>query len=1105
MHTSSGSGFRPVLQGELDVDYGDNWTRYDPDLADDHETGGPTQHFLAPEGNHASPLDRSSTGTLRTAFYGNEENENDTFTGAPDAFRTRHIAYRDTRTITNWRPSNLNRIEGRQNVYETDEEEWGAYHKSTQGFVSDDNRVPNYKPPVFRLWFLGILLLILLATLAMMELAVHLLPDGTKDAKPVAIVKNETNLRAREVLSEPIIPSDTSKWNQGPFTIHDRRQAEISDSTIELATKDEATFKGIEESSTPLSFGSAGTSTTLRVLDTETTLSTVILTDISQESITAETSSATTSPVSESETQASTTAFSTDTVSSSTPSRAELITCTVTETLGMDSGLKTITVPTVTVTVGGDSSGMDEGSTDIPSSIPSTDSASLTSSSCDVVVTLTVIHTPTMSSQSDTGGYITVGENTVTITLPGPGENGNKDSPPVSEPTSTCYRRTVTVTNKADLEEITKTVTVHVTILPGGVAIRDATLPTADIQSAQLEARDCIDGGVLSITEYVAKPKTVTVKVYRTVTKASRPSIASSLIPTTNRQKPTSIKTLPLNTIHDTEISLPPDGVTRTVQAILTDADGNLIISTITGTHEATRGHITTQPPLHSTDADGDIIVNMSETSYTSSDLDSTGFTTEPNLSTKFTMIPTTLKDSNGHPTLTTSIPVFLVPTSTALTDSHGKTTSIEEFYILNYPHTTTFIDFEGRLNSTATYYLLTSSMVLTDKNGKPTKTSVITYTKTVSTRTAANDVGKPTTTEVLLVSASFQTPDKPTSPPPKPTDDTDSKNVTVFEIYSITQFEYFAGLMLPTIISTALTIPFRVLDHVAQLYHPFHVLASSHRGAKAAHSICWETAGLWTFIARFQCFFQGKVLIAITGMLVLLSASLVPVSAETIRVILQGKECQPGQGNPENCAITVGAFPVPARIAMGLLGLLAIFTIMAAAVLWRYRTGVATKPWSLSAIAGLSSNPKMQLLLSQIPRRYDGQVGKEEALWVLSTQVYTLDFWQDDQERRYGVIPVDPMDGSNSFRSHEGASVHPGAHWSGRKSTPFYVLTFWGRALVLFILIGMLAVIITFNAMSRDTLLGQFLSSESVALRVFITSIGMIITLFWSSYFSCK
>lgn len=59
---------------------------------------------------------------------------------------------------------------------------------------------------------------------------------------------------------------------------------------------------------------------------------------------------------------------------------------------------------------------------------------------------------------------------------------------------------------------------------------------------------------------------------------------------------------------------------------------------------------------------------------------------------------------------------------------------------------------------------------------------------------------------------------------------------------YTVMRWQYFIGMFLPTLLTTAATIPIRILERNVMLLSPFHVLASAE-GALGSVIACqaWQ------------------------------------------------------------------------------------------------------------------------------------------------------------------------------------------------------------------------------------------------------------------------
>lgn len=769
--------------------------------------------------------------------------------------------------------------------------------------------------------------------------------------------------------------------------------------------------------------------------------------------------------------------------------------------------------------------------------------------SCDVTVTISIPFYPSTASSfpTDPGTepptYITVGQNTVTVTLPdGSGTTNLNDPAAPPEPTSTCYHSTVTVTEESNLAIATVTVTYDVMVNAGQPSRRAKTAPVAAADVPYYQRRACVEGGIFTVTQKIAQPMVVTQTIWRTITQQNpisivvEPPTTSTYVVTTEGSTFSTTETRPAVTTTSTQGW--PTGAGTTITETKTNAEGSTVVNAFTGvivshddsvitsvtlvpvtTTNILGQAITTVKPsmvtqtlpkvdngviIITTDQNGHIVVTTKEAEFSI-------LSQEASLESTLIMAATTLTDPRGHTTLTTSVPVWATPFTTTRTDSAGSATTTETLLVLHEPQTTTFTGTNGEATSTATYYLVTSSTTLKGPNDVPTATSVTTQTMTLSLTTETNAAGIPTKTGTVLAIAAFPVGAVKTDSSPEPTGSPAPD--TELQVFSITGAEYAIGLIIPTLLATLLTLPLRILDHVAKLYHPFHVLATTRSGASAGHSVCWETTGLWTFITRFQHFMSGELLLAATGTLVALGTILVPLSAETVRLILHGPECRPGTGTAKNCGITLGVFPSWSRVVVGILCVMAALLVFLMVWLWRmHRTGLNGKPWSLAAMAGLSENQDFQAVLSRLKHveEKEGSVSNDDAKNLLSGFSYALESRQEGAMLKYSIVPVEdarhgPVQNLDNLGTQTPISSGGTSSSRSRKAMPFVVLTLWGRVVILLVLLGMLTLIITYWALGAKTPLGRWMRSETVGVRILVVTVGMIITLFWSSYFYCK
>lgn len=1040
--------------------------------------------------------------------------------------------------ITNNSPVNQPAGTGLHSTWTSHDLEQGGYSFSgfletrNEGKVFSVREAPNYKPWVFRSPFMGILLLLILISLGLVELAVYMLPDGMKDAAPAYTIYNST---ASHLQSSPIHVKDT-KDLQGHQIV---REESIYKLLGDLRRSSSLTIDRI-----------ASISSVPPIVFTSPSNLKPVLTGL--EPMTSNIGSLTSSIIAAPRNIAK----SSTTYPIVKPPHSNYTSTTFGGTNKICTEyfyppLPTTTVEIVTMTIG-----PEDPSTTTGSSKPLDDD-------CDTTLTETYYAT----------GHVTVGLNTVTVDLRTPIRTKDQKSgvTPTSisaaEPISTCYYTTVTETSEANILVVSTTTTVDITVL------LDKRQPPLTLYPPPLVRQACISGGVFTVTENVAELGHTTITEFNTVTvDVRRPSITVDKSSTTRTDQPPLIDspptsaTDPLNDMptetsnaqfsgstenrqkggqltsaittkdgphtisistkipvddHETSVHSPKseDEITTMFSIITTDENGKTVTSTKTTTFAlGTESLQTTTIAFSTVDKDGNALITT-----TTHLVDSTGENTESVLNIPstsrdaqgviLTAVETTLTNSNGEPTLTSSMLIYGIMRTTTVEDSLERPTDTKEFVVFNEPETSTFINSKGEPMTTATLYMISQTNTLTDENGEPTITIVTVLTKTPSIVILTNTQGSATATWTSLVPAEFPTtvPSNFATPTASPTNNSSSsaESGELYKVYAITHSEYFTGLILPTLLATALSIPIRILSYVAKLYQPFHALASTLGGSSAYASICFKTLGIRASIVGFQSIPHGQYLLPITDVLVALSAILVPLSSEIVRVILQGDDCHRGQGNADNCAITIGVFPIPAMIAVAVLVLMAVLIILAAAVtLWRYRTGVRTKPWSLLEMSRLASEPEFRDYLGRLQEDMNGgKIRINDVVQSFEGKRFTLDHRRDvtDMTTKYSVLVFENSGEPSMKTPREIQRGRRQPKGEPQKSTPFFVLTIWGRLLVMAVLCGLLALILVYNNTGGDTGFERFMDSESLGVRLVFTTVGIIITLFWTSYFNCK
>lgn len=322
-----------------------------------------------------------------------------------------------------------------------------------------------------------------------------------------------------------------------------------------------------------------------------------------------------------------------------------------------------------------------------------------------------------------------------------------------------------------------------------------------------------------------------------------------------------------------------------------------------------------------------------------------------------------------------------------------------------------------------------------------------------------------------------------------------------IWQAYDITTGQYFMGLMLPTLFATLLAIPLRSIEFNYKLYRPFHNLLHPH-GATAASSLFLPTTGLSSF------FVDRDIITCSTISLLALSAVLIPISAEAIHLNLHGRYCHVGVGDADNCAMTVGVSPAFAHLAMAILLLMGALLILTWTRLRRYRTAVPLKPWNVSFMEKFASDPTISSMLSRLHHSARSN-DKKDHVSVFDSWTYTIDAQTKNAKDgcRVVVLGGSSDERKMSTQTHDSSekSRDPRARNSKPASAYSFILTTWGRILLMLILLGTLITVLVYSQNSEDNGFEHFMDSEKIGVRLLFSTAGVVLTTLWTSFFQGK
>ncbi|KAI0539354.1 hypothetical protein GGR58DRAFT_524655 [Xylaria digitata] len=267
--------------------------------------------------------------------------------------------------------------------------------------------------------------------------------------------------------------------------------------------------------------------------------------------------------------------------------------------------------------------------------------------------------------------------------------------------------------------------------------------------------------------------------------------------------------------------------------------------------------------------------------------------------------------------------------------------------------------------------------------------------------------------------------------------------------VYIIDGGHYFMGAFLPTLVASILAVAVAILDTNAKSFQSWHAL-THERGASGRDSLCLETSGWSSPVMGLCSLVSGQAVIFLTSLLSLSSAVLIPVSANAVTLDLRGDGCEVGASSASNCVYVLSVSPIGSRASIGILAIVSLATMFLVIMVGRWRLGVYTNPWSMCALASLAVNSNVRQLILDATTGTDMKQAKSR----LEHQEFKLDYFHSD------------------------------------KST-------WSMGS------GTLILVLYYAQTGGDTAFERFIDSDSFGVRILFSSLGVIINLFWSSFFS--
>ena len=324
-------------------------------------------------------------------------------------------------------------------------------------------------------------------------------------------------------------------------------------------------------------------------------------------------------------------------------------------------------------------------------------------------------------------------------------------------------------------------------------------------------------------------------------------------------------------------------------------------------------------------------------------------------------------------------------------------------------------------------------------------------------------------------------------------------------QVYTLTKGDYFVGFFLPTMMAVILAILVRIISLTAMLYQPFNAL-SRPTSSTAPESLCLRTGLFHGIYSSFHSLRHSSAVPFLSMLLALCATTLTPLASEAVGLKLRGT-CS--KGNATGCIMQLAVAEVPVRLTMGILSFMLVVLAAIVGILYRWRSGVASSPWSLAAISAMSRDPRLRRALAVTPDA-KGQITRQQLTRGFDGLTFRMGFGPEAGGGiGYGIAVEDTRPGDDGddarprLRGRSGTVMTLGAtmvHVDSDKRRRIV-----SSALFLLLDIGLLIIIFYYNNTFGDTDFERFMDHQTFGVRFLFAALGVIVTLFWSSFFRSR
>jgi len=459
-------------------------------------------------------------------------------------------------------------------------------------------------------------------------------------------------------------------------------------------------------------------------------------------------------------------------------------------------------------------------------------------------------------------------------------------------------------------------------------------------------------------------------------------------------------------------------------------------------------------------------------------------------------------RDAQGSPTATVTTRLRATQMTMTLTDLHGLPTATVTTNVLLAPSVLSFKGgSDGAMTTISTIIpLVAGSIIVTDSNGFP----IATITGYVDADGGPAPTAQPRTGGY--------------------TGGWSGDNLIGPDLHPVSRGDYILASFAPILLALPLAILVQIQSASLKELLPFSALSKTANpaGVSAARSLCMTTGGLQGFVIGMELLFNARdPLMFLADLHILASSLVVSFSSEALGIKLYG-HCR--SDDFRGCHMGVAVFRSPGRIVQVFLAITLVINLLINGVLlrraaWRRTLDIYTRQGrSISATGSLLANS------SEYTRGYFRNVGNglpnrlirnrelksyfDGYLFAIRPSAAGLELSQPDLSKQPSpgyYLTATPLPGDVvSEKDRPVKSSYSGS----QPSRPFQTIAslyqdIFNQLAFLLAIIGFLILLLYYELTSTNSPFERFMNSQGIGVRALFTSLGIIISLFWDTYFS--